>query len=167
MQRHTLLSILLLATPLFPWNFGLQLKSIPIPVFSYILSAHTTQQKKTAPLLLCGADHTEDTYHVSDCQVHWTITSIGSGADDVENTVSSIVACWTVFTELLLGNALIKSVTKLSPSVPRFSSDPFPSRFRTNMLHEFHISSVRAIHSVHFIPLDLNTVIIFRKNYKL
>jgi hypothetical protein len=32
-------------------------------------------------------------------------------ADDIENTVSSIVACWNVFTELLPGNALIKSVT--------------------------------------------------------
>jgi hypothetical protein len=29
---------------------------------------------------------------------------------DTENTASSIVACWTVFTGLLLGNALIKSV---------------------------------------------------------
>jgi hypothetical protein len=33
------------------------------------------------------------------------------GADDIENTASSIVACWTVFTGLLPGNALIKSVT--------------------------------------------------------
>jgi hypothetical protein len=30
---------------------------------------------------------------------------------DMENTASSIVACWTVFTELLPGNALIKSIT--------------------------------------------------------
>jgi hypothetical protein len=30
---------------------------------------------------------------------------------DTENTAPSIVACWTVFTELLTGNALIKSVT--------------------------------------------------------
>jgi hypothetical protein len=30
---------------------------------------------------------------------------------DTKNTASSIVACWTVFTELLPGNALIKSVT--------------------------------------------------------
>jgi hypothetical protein len=30
---------------------------------------------------------------------------------DMENTASSIVVCWTVFTELLPGNALIKSVT--------------------------------------------------------
>jgi hypothetical protein len=28
-----------------------------------------------------------------------------------ENTASSVVACWTVFAELLPGNALIKSVT--------------------------------------------------------
>jgi hypothetical protein len=33
------------------------------------------------------------------------------GADYIENTASSIVACWTVFTELLPGNALIKYVT--------------------------------------------------------
>jgi hypothetical protein len=32
------------------------------------------------------------------------------GADDIELTASSIVACWTVLTELLPGNALIKSV---------------------------------------------------------
>jgi hypothetical protein len=30
---------------------------------------------------------------------------------DKEYTTSSIVECWTVFTELLPGNALIKSVT--------------------------------------------------------
>jgi hypothetical protein len=30
---------------------------------------------------------------------------------DTENTVSSIVACWTMFTELLPGNTLTKSVT--------------------------------------------------------
>jgi hypothetical protein len=33
------------------------------------------------------------------------------GADGIENTASSIVACWTVFIELLPGNALIKSIT--------------------------------------------------------
>jgi hypothetical protein len=33
---------------------------------------------------------------------------------DTENIASSIVACWTVFTELLPCNALIKSVTILS-----------------------------------------------------
>jgi hypothetical protein len=30
---------------------------------------------------------------------------------DEEHTVSSVVACWTVFAELLPNNALIKSVT--------------------------------------------------------
>jgi hypothetical protein len=35
------------------------------------------------------------------------------GADYIENTAASIVACWTVFTELLPGNTLIKSVTLL------------------------------------------------------
>jgi hypothetical protein len=29
------------------------------------------------------------------------------GADDIENIASSLVAYWTVFTELLPGNALI------------------------------------------------------------
>jgi Na+/citrate or Na+/malate symporter len=33
------------------------------------------------------------------------------GAGDIEKTASSIIASWTVFTELLPGNALIKSVT--------------------------------------------------------
>jgi hypothetical protein len=33
------------------------------------------------------------------------------GADYIENTASSIVACWTVFTELLPGNVLINYVT--------------------------------------------------------
>jgi hypothetical protein len=32
---------------------------------------------------------------------------------DTENPASSVVACWTVFTELLRANALIKSVTIL------------------------------------------------------
>jgi hypothetical protein len=36
---------------------------------------------------------------------------------DTENTASSIVACWTVFTELLSGNALIKSITVSKPSL--------------------------------------------------
>jgi hypothetical protein len=44
-------------------------------------------------------------------RVHWSVNSTGRGADDIEKTASFIVACWTVFTELLPGNALIKSVT--------------------------------------------------------
>jgi hypothetical protein len=35
------------------------------------------------------------------------------GLDDIENTASSIVACWIVFTELLPGNALISSVNNI------------------------------------------------------
>jgi hypothetical protein len=34
-------------------------------------------------------------------------------ADNIENTASSIVACWTMFTELLPGNTLIKSVNNI------------------------------------------------------
>jgi hypothetical protein len=40
---------------------------------------------------------------------------------DTENTASSIVACWTVFTELLPGNALTKSVTLSSHKTLKFS----------------------------------------------
>jgi hypothetical protein len=35
------------------------------------------------------------------------------GTDEIENTASSIVSCWTMFTELLPGKELIKSVTVL------------------------------------------------------
>jgi hypothetical protein len=41
-------------------------------------------------------------------RIHWSVTSIRYGMEDMENTASYIVACWTVFTELLPGNALIK-----------------------------------------------------------
>jgi hypothetical protein len=44
-------------------------------------------------------------------RVRWSVSSTGSGLEDVENTASSTVVCWTVFTEPLPGNALIKSVT--------------------------------------------------------
>jgi hypothetical protein len=40
------------------------------------------------------------------------------GTDDIENTASSIVACWTVFPELLPGNALIKSVNSILNCFP-------------------------------------------------
>jgi hypothetical protein len=43
--------------------------------------------------------------------------SAGRGAEGIENTASSIVASWTVFTELLPDNALIKSVTIYSFSI--------------------------------------------------
>jgi hypothetical protein len=44
-------------------------------------------------------------------QVYWFVISTGRGADDIENTASSTIAFWAVVTELLPGNALIKSVT--------------------------------------------------------
>jgi hypothetical protein len=44
-------------------------------------------------------------------RLYWSVTSIGHGADDIESPTSSIVACWTLFTEPLPGNVQIKSVT--------------------------------------------------------
>jgi hypothetical protein len=49
-----------------------------------ILSAWTTHRKNIS-VLLCGADH-------------------------IQNTTSYIVVCWNMFTELLPSNALLKSV---------------------------------------------------------
>jgi hypothetical protein len=43
--------------------------------------------------------------------LHNTVFPLLLGADDIENTASYIVECWTVFAELLPGNALIKSPT--------------------------------------------------------
>jgi hypothetical protein len=52
---------------------------------------------------------------------------------DTENTASSIVACWAVFTELLPGNSLIKSVTIhfhiVFLSAPKSSKCCLPFRF--------------------------------------
>jgi hypothetical protein len=45
--------------------------------------------------------------------LHNTIVPPLLGVDDMENTASSIVACWTVFTELFPGNILIKSVNNI------------------------------------------------------
>jgi hypothetical protein len=42
--------------------------------------------------------------------LHNAVVPLLLGADDIENTASYIVACWTVFTELLPGNTSIKSV---------------------------------------------------------
>jgi hypothetical protein len=46
--------------------------------------------------------------------LHNTVVPPLLGADGIENTASFIVACLTVFTEQLPGNALIKSITILS-----------------------------------------------------
>jgi hypothetical protein len=47
-------------------------------------------------------------------RVDLSVSSTGRGADDTENTDLSTVACWTVFTELLSGNALS------NPTYPNF-----------------------------------------------
>jgi hypothetical protein len=81
----------------------------------YIGSARTTQ--KTSHVIATQRVHwfASWTYrkHMPRVRlrVHWSITSTGRGADDIENTASFIIACWTVFTEPLPGNALIKSAT--------------------------------------------------------
>jgi hypothetical protein len=50
---------------------------------------------------------------------------------DTEDTASSIFACWTVFTELLPGSTLIKSVTKLWS----FSQSPDDTLIITNYIY--------------------------------
>jgi hypothetical protein len=78
--------------------------------------------------------NTGNTYHVMTIQqVHWrTCTDIRyrylllcDVTADTENTAFSIFPFWTVFTELLPGNALIKSVWSASPC-----SDLYDSGFR-------------------------------------
>jgi hypothetical protein len=85
-------------------------KSIPIAVFSFILSARTTYREHSPSIVAWSRPHRKHLSRVR-LRVHWSVTSIGRGAEEVKNTTSSIVACWTVFTELLPGNSLIKSVT--------------------------------------------------------
>jgi hypothetical protein len=43
--------------------------------------------------------------------LHNPIVPLLLGTDDIENTASSIVACWIVFPELLPGSVLIKAVS--------------------------------------------------------
>jgi hypothetical protein len=81
--------------------------------YSLISFRHGSRTENTTPLFVPGAEHTENTVSRVRLQVHWSVTSTGRGADDIENIASSIVACWTVFTELLPGNALIKSVNNI------------------------------------------------------
>jgi hypothetical protein len=80
-----------------------------MPVLSYILSARTQKEQP----LYCGMAQTTQKTRVTcqDCKFR-SVSSAGRGADDIENTASSIVACWTVITEMCLGNT-IKSVALL------------------------------------------------------
>jgi hypothetical protein len=92
---------------LFPWDLR------PYCIVSYILSARTMHRKHSPSIVAWRRPHRKHVSHVT-LRVHWSVTSTGRGADDIENTASSIIACSTVFTELLPSNALIKSVTTLS-----------------------------------------------------
>jgi hypothetical protein len=84
--------------------------TIPIFVFSYILAARTTHRKHSPSTVAWRTPHRKHVSRVR-LRVHWYVISTWYGANDIENKASSIDACWTVFTELLPDNALIKSVT--------------------------------------------------------
>jgi hypothetical protein len=60
-----------------------------------------------SPLALAAQTYSKHMSH--DCYL-----LLSDGTTDTKNTASSIVACRTVFTELLAGNALTKFVTLLS-----------------------------------------------------
>jgi hypothetical protein len=64
--------------------------------------------QKTQPLFV--AWHRPHRKHMSDCKFIGLLPALGV-ARMTENTASSIVACCTVFTGLLPGNALVKSIT--------------------------------------------------------
>jgi hypothetical protein len=88
------------------------LKSVPIPVFPFILSARTTHRKHS-PSFFFFAWRRPHIKHVSRVRLraHWSVSSTGCGADVIETTASPTVVYCTVFTELLPGKALIKSIT--------------------------------------------------------
>jgi hypothetical protein len=75
--------------------------------------ARTTHRKHSLSIVVCRKPHRKHESHTR-LRVHWSVTSTARGEDDIENTDSSIVACWTAFTELLPSNALINSVTIFS-----------------------------------------------------
>jgi hypothetical protein len=70
----------------------------------------TDHAQKTQPLY-CMAQTRQKARHMSDCKFIGLFTGTGCCADDTESAASSIVACWTVFTDLLPGNVLIKFIT--------------------------------------------------------
>jgi hypothetical protein len=61
------------------------------------------------PSVACRGPHRKHVSRVR-LRVHWSVSSAERGADDIENTASYVVAGWTVFTELLPGNAVINSI---------------------------------------------------------
>jgi hypothetical protein len=86
---------------LYPQALGPSSTALPIFHVPYNSSARTTQ--KTRVFYCCVAQTTKKT------------PSIGHGADHKENTSSAVslttCVCWNVFTRLLPGNALSKSIT--------------------------------------------------------
>jgi hypothetical protein len=86
------------------WNLGAKNASgLTPPAYNWLVTA--LNEFCHSYLHSRGTD-IANTYHVIAIQpVYWRI------GRTTENTASSIVACWTVFTKLLPRNALIKSVT--------------------------------------------------------
>jgi hypothetical protein len=78
----------------------------------FMASRHGPRTENTAAIVAWRRPHRKHVSRVR-LRVHWSVTSTGCNADGIENTASSIVACWTMITELLPGNALNKSVTIL------------------------------------------------------
>jgi hypothetical protein len=83
-----------------------------ISVLSYILSARTTHRKRSLSIVAWHRPQGKHVLHAR-LRVDLSVSSNGCGSGDMENTTSSVVACWTVFTELLPGNVLNKSLTVL------------------------------------------------------
>jgi hypothetical protein len=74
-----------------------------IPVFSHI-SERTTHRKHSPSIAARCRPHRKHVSRVR-LRVNLSVSSTGRGADYIENTASSIVACCTVVKKLLPGNA--------------------------------------------------------------
>jgi hypothetical protein len=77
--------------------------------YSLISSQHRPHTENSPHIVAWRRPHRKHVSRVR-LQVHLSVTSTGHDVDNIENTASFIVACWTTFTELLPGNMLIKSV---------------------------------------------------------
>jgi hypothetical protein len=64
-----------------PWNFGTQAKSIPIPVFSHILSARTTHRKHSHYIVAWSRPPRKLVSSIR-LRVDWSICSTGLSAED-------------------------------------------------------------------------------------
>jgi hypothetical protein len=77
--------------------------------YSLISSRHGPRTENTPSIVAWRRSHRKHVSHVR-LRVDLPVSNTGHGEDDIENIASSIVASWTVFTELLPGKSLIKSV---------------------------------------------------------